>query len=174
KELVRRPRHLRDEPSERRSGIPRKAATRKHEVETRIRIAAPEPVARVVSRAPELRQPGDGVDLSRVGMNAEIASADIDALPRARGLDRAAAIAVCGIEPAVEAPREAVREMLLVPVLEAAVERLASIGLTVAVRILGVEDLRDGDDDGALSPRLRRRRKAQAIEKDARAVVAIV
>src|SRR5690606_28035543 len=46
--------------------------------------------------------------------------------------------------------------------------------LAVAVRILGVEDLRDGDDDGALSPRLRRRRKAQAIEKDARAVVAIV
>ncbi len=79
--------------------------------------------------------------------------------------DRAAAVAVGAVDPAVEAQLEAVEPVLLVALDEAGEEDLAMVGLAVAVAVLGVEDVRGARDQDALAPGHDAGREAESVEE---------
>ncbi len=76
----------------------------------------------------------------------------LDRLARLERTDRAAAVAVGPVDPAVEAELEAVDPVLLVALGEPGEEDLAMVGLAVAVAVLGVEDVGRAGDEHAVAP----------------------
>ena len=66
---------------------------------------------------------------------------------------RAAAVAVGGVDPAVESPFETVEPMLLVARRESGEQHLPHVGPTVAIRVLGVKHVRRRGDERPLAPR---------------------
>src|SRR5262249_35969619 len=143
-----------------------------HEVIARVGVVAAEPVAPVVAAAAVLTLPGDGLELAGVGLEAEVAAADVHAphplplSPWGRGepgrrgareslhaLDDAAGVAVGAVDPVVEAPRQTVDAMLLIAFDEAGEEDDLLVGFAVAVGVFGVENVRGAGNEHALAPR---------------------
>ena len=115
-----------------------------------------------------------GLELARVGLEPEVAALDVHRLARLERADRAAAVAVGPVDPAVEAELEAVEPVLLVALGEPGEEDLAMVGLAVAVAILGVEDVGRRGDEHAVPPGHEAGGKRQAVEERRRLVVAAV
>ena len=82
-----------------------------------------------------------------IGIDPQIAAADVQFLARDQRLDLAAAVAIAHIQPAVVTPAEAIHTMLLIPFRETAIQRLADIGNVIAVRVFRVNDLRRSRDE---------------------------
>ena len=98
---------------------------------------------------------------------------DVD-LPRLERADRAAAVAVGAVDPAVQAELEAVEPVLLVALDEAGEEHLAMVGLAVAVAVLGIEDVRGARDQHAFRQGITPVGKPEAVEERRLLVVAAV
>src|SRR5690606_3308264 len=82
----------------------------------------------------------------------EIAAANVDLFP---GRDRfvvSAAIAVCTVDPAIEAPLEAVNSVLLIAQRETGEEHFAMVRLAIPVRIPGEQNIRCGADQDSVFP----------------------
>src|SRR5207248_11629480 len=92
------------------------------EVEHRVTVVVAEPVSPVVAAAAELRLARDRLELAGVGLEAEVAAADVHDLAGLDRLDHAARVAVGAVEPVVEAPDQAVDAVLLIAFLEAGEE----------------------------------------------------
>jgi hypothetical protein len=163
-------------------------------VPQRVAVVAAEPVSPVVALSAELRLATLGVDLARIGANPQIAAVDVDLRSRtcASGwcavfhsrserttqggdrLDHPAAVAVADVQPVIQAPPQAVDAVLLVPFAEALIQGLAHVGLAVAGRVLGIEDLRRGGDEDPLAPDLHAGGERNLVEEDFRLVVLAV
>src|SRR5262249_24467493 len=77
-------------------------------------VIVAESLAQVAGGAAKLRLAADRLDQALIRLDAKIAAADADHRSGLDGLDGAARIAVGAIEPAVQAPDQAVGAMLLV------------------------------------------------------------
>src|SRR5207302_2715190 len=105
-------------------------------------------VAPVVAAAAELRLAGDRLELAGVGLETEVAAADVDDLAGLDRLDHAARVAVGAVEPVVEAPDQAVDAVLLIALPEAGEEHFL---LDRATNRLCIEDVRRARDNHALA-----------------------
>src|SRR5215475_8997644 len=94
--------------------IAAKIVVREHKVIHRIAVVVAEPVAPVVAAAAVLGQAGFRLNLASLRLDAEIAAAQVHDFPRLQRLDDTSALAVGSIDPAVEAPGQAVDTMLLI------------------------------------------------------------
>src|SRR5262249_14343536 len=112
--------------------------------------------------------------LAGVRLDAEVAAADVERLASLRRLHHAAAVAVGAVDPVVEPPDEAVDAVLLIAREEAGEQDLALIGLAIAIRVLGVEDVRGRGPEHALPPRQAAGREADVVEEDGGLVVLAV
>src|SRR5439155_15790213 len=116
-------------------------------------VRADEALAPVVEREPELAEAADRLAPVVGEVEPEVHAADVDGLvvgPPAP-LDFAAALAVRDGDPVVDPEGRMADAELWIPGGEALEERLADVGLAVAVGILQIEDVRRrGDDDAAL------------------------
>src|SRR5690349_8274244 len=113
-----------------------------HKLIHRIGVVAPKPVSPVVHGVAILRLAGFGLDQALIRANAEIAAADVDRLPGLEGADGAAAVAVGAVDPVVQAPEQPIGAVLLVSFAKAAVEVFTIIAMSVALGVLGIEDVR--------------------------------
>src|SRR5438270_2331531 len=116
-------------------------------MEQRVAVVAAEPVAPVVALAAEFALARDGFDQSLIRFDAEVAAVEVDALSGLERLGMSAAPAVGAVEPAVEAPPQAVDPELRVARLEAAVQHRLHVGMAVVFSVLGIDDVRGGGDD---------------------------
>ena len=98
----------------------------------------------------------------------------VTVFPGLERADRAAAVAVGAVDPAVEAQVEPVEPVLLVPLDEPREEDLAMVGLAVAVAVLGIEDLGCAGDEEPVPPGEQAGREAEAVEEGGGLVVAAV
>ena len=139
------------------------------------RVVVAEPVSPVVAMPPELRAAALGLELSGVGAEADVAAGNAHTLlilaRFLRGENRAAAVAVRTIEPAVEAPVEAVDAMLLIPLGESGEEHGARVGLAAAAPVFEKKNVRRGCDDHAVAPRENSSWVGDVLGKNRRRVV---
>src|SRR5208283_5500241 len=104
-------------------------------------------------------------------LEPEVAALDVDDLARLDRANRAPTVAVCPVDPTVEPEVEAVEAVLLVPLAKPGEEKLAMVGLAVAVAVLGVEDVRGRGDEHPAAPGHHAGGKRQAVQERGRLVV---
>src|SRR5262249_2385200 len=129
------------------------------------RVVAAEPVPPVVARLAVLRLAGGQLDFARIGLDPEVATANVHRLAACDRLDDPAAIAVGAVDPVVEPPDKTVEAMLLIPLDKPGEEHLLHVRLAVAIRVLGVKDVRGTRDEYALAPRQDAGRIADVVEE---------
>ena len=94
-------------------------------------IVVAEPVSPVVPVQTELGLVGQGLHLAR-DLEAKVAAIDVHDFARGGALDHSSTVAICGVNPIVQAKDEAVHAMLLIAFAKTGEEDTAYIGTTVA------------------------------------------
>src|SRR5512145_1856970 len=128
-------------------------------------IVVAKPVSPIVAPPSILRLRGHRFDLAGVRAEAHVAAADGNHLAGRERFHPAAAVTVGSVNPAVESPLEAVEAMLLVARVEAGEQNLAHVRTVIAIGVLGVEQIRCGGYEHALSPRHHAGRKRHAFQE---------
>ena len=137
-------------------------------------VVVAEPVAPVVAVPAELSLAALRFEFASVGPESEVSAVDRDRLAGLGGTDHASAVAVGSVDPAIEAELEPIEPVLLVPWPESCEEHVATVGLAIAVGVLGIEDVRRAGDDDPFPPRNQAGGEAEAVEERGRFVVATV
>jgi len=114
---------------------------RKHDLPQPGRVVVAEPISPVIATASELGLGGDAFEFAGVGFESEIASADGEGLAGGDGFHGAAAVAVGGMDPAVESGFESVEPMLLIAFGEPGEEHASDIGSSIGVGVFRVEQV---------------------------------
>ena len=128
-------------------------------------VGGGEPVLPVVGGQAVLPAAGRRLQTAGLlGMEADAAAAQATTAGMAgfsAERDRAAVAAGASVDPVIEAPLQAVEQLLDVVQVEAGVEGAATVGLAVAIGVFEVEEVRGDRDEQAAFPRHHRRREAQ-------------
>src|SRR5262245_49072668 len=116
------------------------------ELENPFSIQAAEPVVPIVAVASLLGYSGSRLECARVGVHPEIAPLDIHLAIIFGTANDASDQAVGAINPIVETERKAVNACLIVSCREAGEKILHDIGATIAIGVLGINDVGSGAD----------------------------
>ena len=133
-----------------------------------------EPVAEVVPPLAALRGAGFQAKLAGQRMKPEVVAAERDSRARLHADHVAAAVSVGAVQPAVEAPAEAVHKVLRVACLESGEPGLTDVTAAIAVVVAGVEDVGHAGNEHAPLPAGQSGDVLKAIEKERALLVASV
>ena len=125
-----------------------------------------EPVAEIIAPAAVLGPASLQLEFTRAGIEAEIPSAEVMDFTRADIAHLAAAVAVPTVIPAIQAPAEAVEEVLRVSLGEAVEQDRPAVRLAVAIGVLGVKDFGHAGDDHAILPARQAGGIGKVVEED--------
>ena len=116
-----------------------------------VRVVVAEPIAPVIAPAAKLCLACDGFELAG-DFKAEIESVDVHAFAGGLAGNRAAAVAVGGVDPVVQPERKTVHAMLLVALAKTREEHTPDIGLPITGGVLSIKDVGCGTNEDALTP----------------------
>ena len=130
-----------------------------------------EPVAEIIAPAAVLGPASLQLEFTRAGIEAEITAAEIMDFAGTDIAHLAAAVAVATVIPAIQAPAEAVEEMLRISLGEAVEQDRPAIRLAVAIGVFGVKDFGHAGDDYAILPARQASGIGKVVEEDRDLVV---
>ena len=137
-------------------------------------VVVAEPVAEVVPPLTTLRGAGFETEFPGSWVKSEVVAAKRDPSARFYADNISAAVAIGSVQPAVEAPAEAVDQVLGVARLETGEPRLADIAAAVAIVVAGVEDVGHAGHEHAPLPAGQACNVFEPVEEERALLVAAV
>src|SRR5882724_649415 len=101
-----------------------------------------EPVAKIIAHPAELRAAGGRLKFAGIGLHSKITAADLDFFAALNAFNNIVTDAAGAVDPAIEAPGEAIHLPLLIFRAKAGEEDFFHVRPAVAIRIFGIENVR--------------------------------